>query len=175
MNFSLFLRKTIDCGSSLLRRREEWFRQRIMKRRIILSNLLTDYLKEEYLPTGRAAEKGIRYWEYNQTEGKILMDVNADGEVDTLIVSVSEEEPIQLSVNGTVSELDPQFRDEPLSEQQVRIRSVILERQEDGLTRLNLTVSIWSDKEEQSYWHVYVYLIEGENILLETDYDVEEQ
>lgn len=137
--------------------------------------LLTDYLKEEYLPTSRAAETGIYYWEYNRTEGKILMDVNADGEVDTLIISASEEEPIQLSVNETVSEINPQYRDKPLSEQQVRIQSVVLERREDGSTQLNLKVSIWPTEEEQTYWHAYVYRIEGEYAILETDYEVEEE
>ena len=136
--------------------------------------LLTEYLKEEYLPTGRAAEQGIYYWDY-RTEGKILMDVNADTEIDTLIISALEEEPIQLSVNETVSELNPQYREKPLSELQVRIRSVILERQEDGMTRLNLKVRIWSEEEERSYTRVYVYRIEGESVILETDYEAEEE
>ena len=136
--------------------------------------LLTDYLKEEYLPTSRAVERGIYHWEH-RPEGKILMDVNADGEIDTLIVSVSEEEPIQLSVNETVSELDPQYQGKLLSEQRVWVQSVILERQEDGMTEMNLTVDIWLPEEETACLYKYVYRIDGESVILETEYEVEEQ
>ena len=136
--------------------------------------LLTDYLKEEYLPTSRAAERGIYYWEH-RPEGKILMDVNADGEIDTLIISVSEEAPIQLSVNETVSKLDPQYRGKLLSEQKVWLQSVILERQEDGTTELDLTVDIWLPEEETACLYKYVYRIEGESAILEKDYAVQEE
>lgn len=137
--------------------------------------MLLGYLKEEYFPISRVAEYGLSYWEYNQTEGKILMDVNADGEVDTLVISAVEGESIKLSVNETMSELDPQFQEKPLSKQKPRIQSVMLEREEDGTSRMNLKVRVWSEEEERSYTRIYVYRIEGENVIFETDYEVEEQ
>ena len=143
--------------------------------RAIPYELLLGYLKEEYFPISRVTEYGLSYWDYNQTEGRILMDVNADGEVDTLVISALEGKSIKLSVNETVSELDPQFQGKPLSEQKPRIWSAMLERQEDGTTKLNLKVSIWSSEEEKSYWYVYVYRFEEEYAILDTEYEVEEQ
>lgn len=137
--------------------------------------MLLGYLKEEYFPISRVTEYGLSYWEYNQTEGKILMDVNADGAVDTLVISAIEGESIKLSVNETVSELYPQFEGKPLYEQKPRIRSVMLEREEDGTSRMNLKVWVWSEEEERTQTRIYVYLFDGENVILETDYEVEEQ
>lgn len=137
--------------------------------------MLLGYLKEEYFPISRVTEYGTYYWGYNQTEDRFLMDVNADGAVDTLVISAVEGERIKLSVNETVSELDPQFEEKPLSEKKPRIESVMLEREEDGTSRMNLKVRVWSEVEERTQTRMYVYLFDGENVVLETDYEVEEQ
>ena len=136
--------------------------------------LLTDYLKEEYLPTSPAAVYGIYYWEYNQTEGKVRMDVNGDGEVDTIVLSALEEAPIMISVNGTESELELQYQGKSYDEMHVRIQNALFERQEDGRSKLNLKVSLWSKEAEISCMRVYVYRIEGEDVIFETDYEVDE-
>lgn len=136
--------------------------------------LLTDYLREEYLPTSPVAEYGIYYWEYNQTEGKVRMDINGDGEVDNIVLSALEEAPVMISVNGTESELELQYQGKSYDEMHVRIQNALFERQEDGRSKLNLKVSLWSKEAEISCMRVYVYRIEGEDVIFETDYEVDE-
>lgn len=129
--------------------------------------VLLDDLKEEYLPVTRAAEYDM------YMEEKVRMDVNGDGLLDLVKGPVIEDGSIRLSVNDTVTELDLQWGEQPLAEANVRTRSVLLRRQEDGLTRLIWKIYVYEEQYTRTD-HIYVYRIEDETFVLEEDYDVTE-
>lgn len=136
--------------------------------------LLLDHLKEDYLPIAWAAEFDM------YMEGTARMDVNGDGLlemvtcpalVDVVTASGQTEKRILFSVNETVTELDPKWQGEALSEQNISANSALLQRQEDGVTRLFWKVDIIAPDGSSQDKHVFVWRIEGESAVFEEDYE----
>lgn len=129
--------------------------------------LMTDYMKEQYLPTSRTAE-----FNFFMGDGA-YMDVNADGRLDYLTEPVKDDRGYTIQINGTKSNLsleyDRTFSDgttweDLLDGAYFGASDMKLVRDEEGVTHLELKFDTYKEEKRQI---VFVYRIEEETVIFE--------